>query len=220
MVLGEVAFVLERPAERLHAFGRQAVGDCRKVVLGLVEAEKQHLPALDDRRAVVVQGRGEPGTEPVQDEPVGNDELAAAEHHGAFCKRHVFHAVGANRLRRKRRVAVASPGHQGTEWLFRARGGQRAERTAASVDAVPGVADDRGALAVGQPCRDNPLRPLRKGDVVAAGHHEKVAVREGERLQPVSHDAKVGGVVVENDRDVRRRVGGDVVLDEFRRAVR
>ena len=74
MVLGEVAFVLERPAERLHAFGRQAVGDCRKVVLGLVEAEKQHLPALDDRRAVVVQGRGEPGTEPVQDEPVGNDE--------------------------------------------------------------------------------------------------------------------------------------------------
>ena len=82
------------------------------------------------------------------------------------------------------------------------------------------MTDDGGALAVGQPGRDDFLRAVRERDVVAAGHDQQFAVGQRSRFQPRCENAEVLLIAVEDDRDVGWRMRVDVVLDEVRRAVR
>ena len=125
----------------------------------------------------MMKRRGEAGTEAIFDKAIGNDEFVAAEHERAFCKWNVFNASGADRFGWKRRVAIAAPGHQGTEGLLRGRGGQGPERTSFGVDPVSRMADDDGTLAIGQPRRDDFFRAFRERDVVAPGHDDQLSVR-------------------------------------------
>ena len=161
-----------------------------------------------------------PRAQAVLYEVVGKDELAAAEHERASHEDDFLYAEWMERLGRKGRETVPSPGHCRAERRAHAGGRERAELSAVGTDAVAGVADDGGALVVRHPCGGDPFRPFGQRDIVSVRFDEELAVREGGQLHPVPEDAQVVWIAVEDHGDVRGRRGGDMVLDELGRAVR